>query len=261
MVTKVFGENYTKYYDLFNDKKNYDIESDFLDKIFNKYAPNKVKNILDLGCGTGLHAKKLTSKGYSIFGLDLSNEMIKIAKTRNIQNAEFAVGNMSNFKIDKNFDACICMFAAFGYLTKNNQIKSFFESVKKHLNSRGILVLDCWNGLGVMHKLPIKRSKKVELKGMRIVRTSFPEMHSYDHICKVRFKVEFFGKDASLLKKYEENHEMRFFFPQEIIKYAEDTGFEILEICVPFELGIKIDETSWNMVIIARLKQGEISKK
>ena len=44
---------------------------------------------LDLGCGTGNHAHLLSQKGYSVFGVDRSQKMINIAKTRETNHTEF----------------------------------------------------------------------------------------------------------------------------------------------------------------------------
>lgn len=253
MGDKVFGKNYAEYYELFNKGKDYSNEVKFLEKIFQKYGEN-IKNILDLGCGTGIHVKLLASKGYNITGLDLSKEMIDIAKSKNILNAEFIVGDMSNFNLNKKFDVVICMFAVMDYLTENKQIESFFKSVKNHLNSDGLLVLDVWNGLGVMNELPTSREKSSEIEGLKIVRRSFPDLDIENHINNVKFEVKV-SKNNKLIDEYEENHKVRFFFPQELRKYLEDEEFEIVKICPSYELDKKISEKDWNMVLICKFKK------
>ena len=40
------------------------------------------KTLLDMGCGTGKHAELLCNKGYIVHGIDLSEDMLKIAKNR-----------------------------------------------------------------------------------------------------------------------------------------------------------------------------------
>ena len=79
MECKSFDEKYARYYDLFNQGKDYNKECDFLEEIFKKFG-DKIQTILDLGCGTGLHALELSKRRYTLTGLDLSEEMIKIAR-------------------------------------------------------------------------------------------------------------------------------------------------------------------------------------
>ncbi|MFC1722057.1 class I SAM-dependent methyltransferase [Patescibacteria group bacterium] len=51
-----------------------------LDFVIDKYSTGEA---LDIGCGTGLFAKKLHSKGFNVTAIDFSEEMIRIAKKHN----------------------------------------------------------------------------------------------------------------------------------------------------------------------------------
>ena len=65
----------------------------------------KNKNILDYGCGIGGYTVKvLDFAPLKITGIDISEEAIKIAKKRNIQNnkVEFKVENCENTKLNSN---------------------------------------------------------------------------------------------------------------------------------------------------------------
>jgi len=246
-----FDKNYSKYYDLFNKNKDYGQECDFLEEVFKKYSDIPIKTILDLACGTGLHTKELISRGYELTGLDLSEEMIKIARERNPK-TNFIVGDMKKFKINKKFDACICMFSSLGYLTENRQIEGYLKSIKEHLNPRGLLVLDVWNGLGVMRDLPISREKIVEVDGLKIIRKSFPDLNAKDHVNNVQFDVKVF-RNGKLIDDYKENHKVRFFFPLELKKYLEDAGFELVKICPSYLIDSELTENNWNMILVAKL--------
>ena len=251
MADRAFEENYAKYYDFFNRGKDYTKEVQFLDSVFRKYG--SARSILDLGCGTGLHDVLLASRGHKVTGLDLSESMINIANSRKLKNLDFVVGDMSDFSLGKRYNACISMFAAFGYLTENGQIESALESVKRHLNKSGLFVMECWNGLGVMGDLPTSRTKTAQSGNTRIERTSFPTLHASKHVCDVKFDVKIY-EDDKLAKNYQELHHMRFLFPQEIRKYLEDSGFKVLETCRAFDLGQEVSEKDWNMVVVAKLK-------
>lgn len=48
-------------------------------KKFIKLLPGKAK-VLDVGCGGGQDSKFLTESGYTVFGIDVSKDMIKLAK-------------------------------------------------------------------------------------------------------------------------------------------------------------------------------------
>ena len=79
-------KEYAKYYDLINAGKNYEKEIDFIHELIQSEYPG-AKRILEIGCGTGKHADGLSKYGYEIVGIDISPEMIKIAKESNKTNS------------------------------------------------------------------------------------------------------------------------------------------------------------------------------
>ncbi len=62
----------------------------------------KNKNLLDLGCGPGIYAKILQRRGAHVFGIDISDKMIEIAK-RNNRNIDFRVGSGYDLPYDSSF--------------------------------------------------------------------------------------------------------------------------------------------------------------
>jgi len=253
MKNNTYSKKYAKYYDIFNQGKDYGREYYFLENVFKRYSRLKIIDVLDLGCGTGIHARHLSSKGYNVLGLDLSKEMIEIANSRAAPRNRFRVGDMSNFKLNKKFGAIICMFSALGYLTKNSQIRGFFKSVKEHLKSQGLLIVDVWNASGIMQEPPSSREKIVEKNDLRIIRRSFPNLISKNNIIEVKFNVKVF-RDNNLIENYGEMHRVRFFFQSELNKYAKEGGFELVHICPSYEIDEELSENHWNMVLIYRLK-------
>ncbi len=63
-------------------------------------AENKIREglIIDLGCGSGLSAQEFTKAGYDVLGIDISESMIAIARTR-VPNAEFRVCSLFQAEI------------------------------------------------------------------------------------------------------------------------------------------------------------------
>lgn len=54
--------------------------------------------VVDLGCGSGSLARELTGAGYRVLGIDISEEMIAIARSK-APEAEFRVGSMFEVKL------------------------------------------------------------------------------------------------------------------------------------------------------------------
>ena len=128
-----------KYYDLFYANKSYDREVIFLKKLIGNR-----RTILDVGCGTGIHMNLLEAYGYQVDGLDLSNEMLDIAKTRT--KGILFQGNLINFKSNKKYDVIISMFAVFNHLKNYNEFEKSILNLYQYLNENGIMIIDLHNG-------------------------------------------------------------------------------------------------------------------
>jgi ubiquinone/menaquinone biosynthesis C-methylase UbiE len=116
---------------------------DWEEIIVDKHFVRNKGNVLDIGCGTGRESIALTKLGYKVFGIDISEKEIKIAKEE-AQNEKLEI----NYKLcngmdlefdDEYFDYSIIWAQTFGNIyTKKNRIKMLMEN-KRVLKKDGIL--------------------------------------------------------------------------------------------------------------------------
>ena len=238
-----------KIYDLIYKDKDYEKELGFIESLF----PEKPEKILELGCGTGNYTNLLLKKGYDVLSLDLSKEMLEVAEKK-IQEGNFVQSDIRDFETGEKYDACLVLFAVLGYVTENNDLEKVLQNIRLHLNPKGFLIFDVWNGLAVLNQKPEKRIKDVENEKIKVTRYATPKLDSKKHICKVNYKFIVKDKKTTSSSEIKEEHKMRFFFPQELKKYLEDSGFEVLKMCKSFELNGEVDENCWNMIVVAKLK-------
>ena len=236
------------FYDLLYKDKDYEHEVDFLEQIFSSF--DKPKSILEVGCGTGNYTQILRRRGYDIVGLDISESMIKLAKRK--CDCTFQVGDVRNISMPSKFDACIAMFAVMGYMVKNSDVLEALDNIRVHLNLGGLFVFDVWNGLAVIRNLPEIRVKEVEDSENKVLRIAYPELDAFNHLCVVDYKFFVLNKKEKSCKELSETHYVRFYFPQEIKQFLTDTGFEVLGIYPFLDLKGQVNETIWNMTIVAK---------
>jgi len=64
-------------------------------KVIGQYLPKNVreKKLLEVGCGTGHWSRFFSRYGFEVTGVDVSEWMINIAKSKNIPNASFQVAD------------------------------------------------------------------------------------------------------------------------------------------------------------------------
>lgn len=234
--------------------KDYGAECDFVEKVFDRFASKSVKTILDVGCGTGQHAILFGRRGYEVTGIDASSTALQLARDKAREEGvdlQAIATDVRDLILEEKFDACVAMFAVMNYLESNEDLRKALTRIRMHLDEGSLFIFDCWNGLAVLRQLPSVRVKRI-IHGERVlVRIAEPELDAFKHLCKVNYRL-IASEGRHIVDEVEESHVMRFLFPQEVVHYLEDSGFEVLTMCPFLEMDSKVDETVWNMAVIAR---------
>jgi ubiquinone/menaquinone biosynthesis C-methylase UbiE len=105
--------------------------------------------VLDLCCGHGRHANPLSKAGYSIVGLDISRNLLKVAKnTADDANADLplVLADMRFLPFRKGgFSAVISLDSSFGYLPSEAEDLKSFHEISRILATNGICLVDLFN--------------------------------------------------------------------------------------------------------------------
>jgi len=99
-------------------------------------------NLLDAGCGTGRYATELARQNYVVHGIDLSPELVEIAR-RSITDGEhvsFDVGNILELPTDR-YDAILCR-GVLNDLIDDPSREGAFAAFAQALRPAGVLILD-----------------------------------------------------------------------------------------------------------------------
>lgn len=104
---------------------------------------------LDLCCGTGRHSVVLFKNGVNVVGMDLSKNLLSIAKRRMSESGvEFPVvrADMRHFPFKREvFNAIVNMFTSFGYLPSESEDKKSLLEIYRTLKKNGRFLLDVSN--------------------------------------------------------------------------------------------------------------------
>lgn len=233
MDKKVF-EAYSQYYDLLYKDKDYTTETDYIVSLIKTYNSN-ADNILELGCGTGMHACKLAEYGYKVEGIDLSHTMLEMALERQSnspvsvsEKLSFYEGDIRSYESTKKFDTIISLFHVMSYMTSNEDLNQAFTTVSKHLKPNGIFIFDCWYGPGVLHDKPVKRTKAFENEKIQITRVATPGLFPDKNCVDVNFEISILTKSTGNTQKLHEIHTMRYLFMDELNSMAHNHSLEII---------------------------------
>jgi len=108
-------------------------------KIF--IEPNS--KVLDLGCGNGRLIDFLKDKNIEYFGIDFSEELIKMAKNKYGNN--FQVADILNLPFSDNYFDTIWSIAVFHHIPSRELRLLALKEMKRVLKDKGRVIMACWN--------------------------------------------------------------------------------------------------------------------
>jgi SAM-dependent methyltransferase len=129
------------------------------------------RRILEVACGTGRLMAILEKKGYEVTGLDLSREMLDIARTR--CSGKLLRQDMREMCVKEAFDALLCLGRSFGYMLTDDDAHRALEGFNRALRDGGILILDSFDAdITRRYQFGILREVVYEFEDMKITRRS-----------------------------------------------------------------------------------------
>jgi SAM-dependent methyltransferase len=96
--------------------------------------PAPPTRVLDVACGRGRHAVALARRGFDVVGVDTSPAFLAAARGTAPERAiEFIEGDMRDLAFDREFDAAVSMFTAWGYfddVTNEDVLRRIAQSLR-----------------------------------------------------------------------------------------------------------------------------------
>ena len=104
-----------------------------------KHVPEHCENALEIGCGTGAFARALARHCKRVVALDLSAEMIRVARSRSnrFENLEFQQADAMTWDFPQSHFDFVCSIATLHHLEQ----RELLLKIKDALKPRGVLVV------------------------------------------------------------------------------------------------------------------------
>lgn len=135
---------FANYYDYLMQDVDYEAWANRIITQIKRYQP-KAKLLVDLACGTGNISNILAKKGYSVTGIDLSEQMLMVAQDKALEKhlrIQYLKQDMMRFATHRKVEVITCICDGLNYLTTEAQLLSFFENAAMQLVENGIMVID-----------------------------------------------------------------------------------------------------------------------
>jgi len=129
---------------IYKEYKTYGAPLDHISEMGKIFKERRVKNILDLGCGSAKHIAYLAKQGFNLYGIDISEEAIKIGRKMLKENkleADLKVGSMHEKLPYKSgfFDALISLRVL--NHGETGQIDETIREIERILKPGGIIFI------------------------------------------------------------------------------------------------------------------------
>lgn len=235
MTYGVFAQVYDELMDsqLFPQWKDYTV----------RHLPHKGAKILELACGNGELAILLKKAGYDIQGLDLSPEMLTIAK---IKQEEAGVSfpliqadmrDLAGFSI---YDGIISFCDSLCYLPTPEDLRLVFQQVYEHLEEKGVFLFDVFTTIHIQELDGY--AYHAELPGIVFTWDSYKGKHEYS----IEHELSFFKElDNGHYERFNEVHRERTYPLAFYKKELKQAGFTNIEITADFVNELAEDSIRW----------------
>jgi ubiquinone/menaquinone biosynthesis C-methylase UbiE len=240
-----------KFYDLFGAKEDL--------KFYRELALHCGNKALELGVGTGRLAIPLAKAGVTVFGIDNSAHMLKVAKEKLARESAgvskrviLKKGNMINFKLRQSFPFIYIPASTFGHNITIKHQRQTLNCIHKHLEKNGKLAFD-------LDQMPPDKpesswwiDRKQIKKDTMVIRSIFTRVDMTKRSCSLDLFFDLY-RNGKLQERYHEYGEVTLISKSEVTKLLEAASFIIEDIYGDFNKN-KYRNTSPRIVLVARKK-------
>lgn len=243
-------------YDKINADIDYSAWADFIEGIVADYHVGaRPELVLDLGCGTGRMTLELARRGYDMTGIDLSFEMLDIA--REYADKEglsdrmlWLCQDMREFELYGTVDLTVCCLDGINHLTASGDLTKCLSLVHNYLTPDGLFIFDV-NGKYKFENIYSDTTYVMEEgRSMCVWQNDYnPETRLCD------FYITLFAKcDDGRYDRYDDIQRERMYTLRALKRVLINTGFEFVLACEDFARTPATDESE-RIYIVARCKK------
>jgi ubiquinone/menaquinone biosynthesis C-methylase UbiE len=216
-------------YDEIWGKYDYDTDVSFLDRLFRKSG---CQRIIDIGCGTGNHSLRLASLGYEVTGLDVSQAMLKILKSKardhKVRIKQGDMRKLPHIFPDEMFDAAIMLGHVAYHLNTDNEVQDLFKGVRKILKQNGLFIFNARNSRkiddGLLNNLRLRHLVNDDETQIIVLEHNIRDSRDPNTIV---WRPIFLVNESGRVDFQIREHKLRWFQFKELEKLLNRNGFRI----------------------------------
>ena len=226
---------FAKVYETFMDNIPYEQWAAYLNALLKEYGVEAGSLLCELGCGTGSMTRLLAKAGYDMIGIDLSEEMLDIARYEHPeceQDILYLNQDMREFELYGTVAAMVSVCDSMNYLTTEEELLQVFCLVNNYLDSGGYFIFDMKTEYHY-EKLMGNRTIVDNREDCTLIWENFydkeKQLNQYD--ITIYSKAEFEDEEEEddmppLFERMEETHVQRAYSVEKIVELLKKAGLE-----------------------------------
>lgn len=201
-------EAYTDFaalYDSFMEETPYDDWCEYIVGLLRKDNINEGL-VCELGAGTGEMTRRLAAKGYDMIGIDNSDSMLNVAKSKEGEVSEilYLCQDMREFELYGTVRAIVSVCDSINYILEEEELIEVFKLVNNYLDPKGLFIFDFntkYKYECVIGDATIAENRENE---------SFIWENYYDPEDDINeYDITFFVREGELFRRFSETHLQR----------------------------------------------------
>ncbi len=263
--------DFAEIYDLTHGDKDDDLP------LYLEFARQSGSPILEIGCGSGRVTLALARAGYSVYGIDLSPNMLKLARNKLRLEAEEIQTRVHLFQQDmcelnlpgQTFPLLLMPYGEFAHVLERERQEAALSAAYRHTQPNGVLIISmsnwdaheermAYNGSQIAHwghSMPLTYEgvfydeQKQRMITRYIARGYDPSVQIAIHV----YIHEITDKDGHLIARKTNVLPIRYIFRYEMELLLEKAGFEVENIFGYYDKS-EFRYDSRRMIVVARKK-------
>lgn len=211
------------------------------------------KSVADIGCGTGAITIPLARSGFEVYGIDLSEDMLSIARSKWEESSQsqlrsqpgsvlFLQQDMREWELPQQVDSVISFCDCLNYLTEEEDVEAMLAATYRALKDGGVFLFDV-HPPSQLQRYAQEQPFVLDERDIAYIWTCELD----EQRCEIEHRLSIFasegtGRDA-LFQRIEETHIQRAYEPDWLNGALLRAGFARVEQFADFALEAPVQDS------------------
>ena len=244
---EIYG-GFASVYDEFMDNIPYNAWYEYLHGLLKEYGISD-GIVVDIACGTGEITRRLSQDGYDMIGIDISKDMLNIARQKCDPDVLLLCQDMRQMDLYGTAKAMVCLCDGMNYLCRKEDLLQALQRVRLFMDHGGIFIFDM--------KTPYFYQ---DILGDRTITdnredASYIWENFYDRDTRINEYLltvyELADEERDLFVRTDEVHRQKAYMEEEVKKAIEESGMQCMAVYNAFTKDAP-DEQTQRMYFVVR---------